>query len=85
MKLGTVRMLSVVALVILEGCGGNDNPMSPGGVVPHTNFVASEPFTFNLDGAGRLRVRLEASTGVLSSTAVRRERCGHHRRPRGSV
>jgi hypothetical protein len=85
MKLGTVRMLSVVALVILEGCGGNDNPMSPGGVVPNTNFVASEPFTFNLDGAGRLRVRLEASTGVLSSTAVRRERCGHHRRPRGSV
>lgn len=65
MKPCTVRMLVVAALVLLEGCGGNDNPISPSGVVPNTNFVASESFTFNLDGAGRRRISLAGINGGI--------------------
>lgn len=62
----TIGTLGVAVVILLEAChGGSNSPTSPGPVVRNTNVLASEPFAFNLDGAGRLRVRLEGINGSV--------------------
>lgn len=63
MKSRTVWMVSVVAVLYLQACG-SDTPTSPG-PDRSTDFLASESFTYNLDSAGRLVVRLEGINGSI--------------------